>query len=217
MTFSFKQAIAALSLGAMAITGIAATPAFAQPGQDNRERREDRRDDRQDRRQDRREDRREVRQDRREVRRDVRQDRREVRRDVRQDRRVDRRDDRRTWRPDRPGVRPGNIRPGRPVYSYDWNRPDPRYGRSYRPDRYYRTGYAPIRVDRRTRIYRGNDNRYYCRRSDGTTGLIVGAALGGLLGNQLAQGQSNILGTLIGGGAGALLGREIDRGGVNCR
>lgn len=108
-------------------------------------------------------------------------------------------------------------RPGRVVYKYDWNRPDPRYGRSYRPDRYYRTGYAPIRVDRRTRIYRGYDNRYYCRRSDGTTGLIVGAALGGLLGNQLAQGQSNLLGTLIGGGAGALLGREIDRGSVNCR
>lgn len=204
MTFSFKQAIAALSLGAMTLTGIAATPAFAQPGQNNRERRDDRRDDRQDRREDRRE---------------VRQDRREVRRDVRQDRRVDRRDDRRDWRQDRrvDNRRNDYRRPGRPVYSYDWNRPDPRYGRSYRPDRYYRTGYAPIRVDRRTRIYRGNDNRYYCRRSDGTTGLIVGAALGGLLGNQLAQGQSNILGTLIGGGAGALLGREIDRGGVNCR
>ncbi|MES2176156.1 MAG: glycine zipper 2TM domain-containing protein [Pseudomonadota bacterium] len=204
MTFSFKQAIAALSLGAMTLTGIAATPAFAQPGQNNRERRDDRRDDRQDRREDRRE---------------VRQDRREVRRDVRQDRRIDRRDDRRDWRQDRrvDNRRNDYRRPGRPVYSYDWNRPDPRYGRSYRPDRYYRTGYAPIRVDRRTRIYRGNDNRYYCRRSDGTTGLIVGAALGGLLGNQLAQGQSNILGTLIGGGAGALLGREIDRGGVNCR
>ena len=73
------------------------------------------------------------------------------------------------------------------------------------------------RVDRRTRIYRGYDDRYYCRRSDGTTGLIVGAALGGLLGGQLDRGQSNIAGVLIGGGAGALLGREIDRGGLNCR
>jgi uncharacterized protein YcfJ len=100
--------------------------------------------------------------------------------------------------------------------NYDWNRPEPRYGRSYRADRYYTAG-APIRVNRQTRIYRGYDNRYYCRRSDGTTGLIVGAALGGLLGNQIAQGQSNLLGTLIGGGAGALLGREIDRGGVSCR
>lgn len=202
MKFSFKQAIAALSLGAMALTGIAATPAVAQPGHDNRDRREHR--------QERREDRRDFRQDRREDRRDFRQDRRADRRDYRQDRR----DDRRDWRQDR---RADNRRPGRPVYSYDWNRPDPRYGRSYQPNRYYRGGYAPIRVDRRTRIYRGGDNRYYCRRSDGTTGLIVGAALGGLLGNQIAQGQSNLLGTLIGGGAGALLGREIDRGGVSCR
>ncbi len=188
MTPSIRNAIAALSLATMTLTGVAATPAFARPGQnwqDRQERREDRRDDRQDRREDRRDD----------------------RRDQRADRRDDRRDDRRTQ----------YRRPGKVVYNYDYNRPDPRYGRSYRPDRYYQSGYEPIRVNRQTRIYRGNDDRYYCRRSDGTTGLIVGAALGGLLGNQVARGQSNILGTLIGGGAGALLGREIDRGGVNCR
>lgn len=108
-------------------------------------------------------------------------------------------------------------RPGRVIYSYDWNRPDPRYGRYYRPDRYYRGGYEPIRVDRNTRIYRGYDDRYYCRRSDGTTGLIVGAALGGLIGSQIDRGRSNTAGILIGGGAGALLGREIDRGRLNCR
>ncbi|ASY43622.1 hypothetical protein CA262_12520 [Sphingobium sp. GW456-12-10-14-TSB1] len=188
MTFTFRQAIAALSLGAMTLTGLAATPAFAQPGRDNRERRDDR------------------------------QDRRADRRDDRQDRRADRRDDRRDWRRDRrDDRRVAYRRPGRVVYRYDWNRPDPRYGRSYRPDRYYRAGYAPIRVDRRTRIYRGYDDRYYCRRSDGTTGLIVGAALGGLLGSQIDRGQSNVAGILIGGGAGALLGREIDRGGLNCR
>lgn len=194
MTFSLKRTIAALSLGAMALTGIAATPALAQPNRDAREHRRDVRDARQD------------------YRRDVKDARQDYRRDVR-DANRDYRGDRRDWRQDRRG----NTRPGRQVYSYDWNRPDPRYGRSYQPNRYYRSGYDPIRVDRRTRVYRGNDNRYYCRRSDGTTGLIVGAALGGLLGNQIAQGQSNLLGTLIGGGAGALLGREIDRGGVSCR
>jgi opacity protein-like surface antigen len=108
-------------------------------------------------------------------------------------------------------------RPGKVVYQYDWNRPDPRYGRNYRPDRYYRSGYAPIRVTRQTRIYRGYDDRYYCRRSDGTTGLIVGAALGGLLGGQLDRGRSNTASILIGAGAGALLGREIDRGNLSCR
>lgn len=104
----------------------------------------------------------------------------------------------------------------RPVYSYDWNRPDPRY-RGYYADRYYRGGYDPIRVTRHTRIYRGYDDRYYCRRSDGTTGLIVGATLGALLGNELGRGQSNLAATLMGGGVGALLGREIDRGELVCR
>jgi uncharacterized protein YcfJ len=102
------------------------------------------------------------------------------------------------------------------VYGYDWNRPDPHY-RGYYADRYYRGGYAPIRVTRYTRIYRGYDDRYYCRRSDGTTGLIIGATLGGLLGNSLQRGNSNLAATLIGAGAGGLLGRELDRGGVKCR
>ena len=74
-----------------------------------------------------------------------------------------------------------------------------------------------MRVTRQTRIYRGHDNRYYCRRNDGTTGLIVGAAVGGLLGNSLKGGGSGLAATLIGAGAGGLLGREIDRGGVSCR
>jgi uncharacterized protein YcfJ len=72
-------------------------------------------------------------------------------------------------------------------------------------------------VTRHTRIYRGYDDRYYCRRDDGTTGLIIGAAAGALLGNTLQRGQSNLAATLIGGGVGALLGREIDRGDVVCR
>lgn len=198
MTFYFTRALAALSLGAMTLTGIAATPALAQQGRDAREYRRDVRDAQRDYRRDSQQAQRRYAQDQRRAQRDYRQDVRDARRD---------------WRSDRRDYR----RPGRVVYAYDYNRPDPRYGRYYRPDRYYRAGYAPIRVDRRTRIYRGYDDRYYCRRSDGTTGLIVGAALGGLLGSQIDRGQSNIAGILIGGGAGALLGREIDRGGVSCR
>lgn len=100
--------------------------------------------------------------------------------------------------------------------NYDYNRYE-RGGRGYYAENYYRGGYKPIRVDRNTRIYRGNNGNYYCRRNDGTTGLIVGAALGGVVGNQLDRGGSNLLGTLLGAGAGGLLGREIDRGGVSCR
>jgi hypothetical protein len=102
-------------------------------------------------------------------------------------------------------------------HGYDWNRPDPRYG-SYDARRYYRQGnYRERRLGRNDRIYRGSDGRYYCRRSDGTTGLIVGGVLGGLLGNALDNGRSSTLGTLLGAGGGALLGRSIDRGNVRCR
>ena len=131
----------------------------------------------------------------------------------RHDWRGDRHDDRKHARYDKRYYDHGR----RPVvYHYDYNRPDPRY-RGYYAERYYRGGYEPMRVTRHTRIYRGYDNRYYCRRDDGTTGLIVGAAVGGLLGNSLKGGGSGVLETLIGAGAGGLLGREIDRGGVSCR
>ena len=65
-------------------------------------------------------------------------------------------------------------------------------------------------------IYRGDDGRYYCRRSDGTMGLVVGAAAGALIGNQLARGHSATLGTLLGAGAGALIGQSLDKGSVHC-
>lgn len=101
--------------------------------------------------------------------------------------------------------------------NYDWNRPDPRYG-SYDAARYYRAGdYRERRLTRYDRVYRGNDGRYYCRRSDGTTGLIVGGILGGLLGNTIANGHSTTLATILGAGGGALLGKSIDSGKVRCR
>lgn len=65
-------------------------------------------------------------------------------------------------------------------------------------------------------IYRGDDGRYYCHRSDGTTGLIIGAVAGGLIGNQLSRGKSAALGTILGLGAGALIGQAVDRGSVYC-
>ena len=70
------------------------------------------------------------------------------------------------------------------------------------------------RLGRDDRIYRGNDGRAYCRRSDGTTGLVIGALGGGVLANLIGGGT---LGTLAGAGGGALLGRSVDRGNVKCR
>jgi hypothetical protein len=99
---------------------------------------------------------------------------------------------------------------------YDYNRPDPRYG-NYRAERYYVQGnqYRPRYMSANERIYRGQDNRYYCRRNDGTTGLVIGGLAGGLLGNTVAPGGSKLLGTVLGGGAGALLGQAIGRDGGN--
>lgn len=101
---------------------------------------------------------------------------------------------------------------------YDYNRPDPRYG-DYDAGRYYRDDrrYRERRLSRDDRIYRGRDGRYYCRRDDGTTGLIVGAIAGGVFGNIVAPGDSKTLGTILGAGAGAAIGASVDQGDVRCR
>jgi outer membrane lipoprotein SlyB len=105
---------------------------------------------------------------------------------------------------------------------YDWNNPDPRYG-GYYADNYYRNDrrYRERRLSDGDRISRGRDGKYYCRRSDGTTGLIVGGIAGGVLGNVIAPGDSKTLGTVIGAIGGAVAGNAIDRGSkkddVRCR
>jgi hypothetical protein len=72
------------------------------------------------------------------------------------------------------------------------------YGRNYHSQTYYRA-----------QTWRGNDGRYYCRKSDGTTGLIVGAAAGALLGRAVDGGYNHTTGTILGGVVGALLGKSV--------
>lgn len=88
-----------------------------------------------------------------------------------------------------------------------------------RDRRYDRNGrYAqPRRVSRDERIWQDEDGRYRCRRSNGTTGLIIGAAGGALAGRAIDTRGERTTGTILGGVAGALLGREIDRGSARCR
>lgn len=88
-------------------------------------------------------------------------------------------------------------------------------GRGY--DRYDRYGRyrEPRRISRNERIWRGRDGRYYCRRDNGTTGLIIGAGVGALAGREIARDRT--LGAIVGAAAGGLLGREIDRGSLRCR
>ena len=88
----------------------------------------------------------------------------------------------------------------------------------------YRTGYRDYGDesyrdyrDRDSRSWRGRDGRYYCRKPNGTTGLIVGGAAGALLGREIDGGRDRTVGTLLGAVGGALLGREVDRGNSRCR
>ena len=94
---------------------------------------------------------------------------------------------------------------------YDYNNPDPRYG-GYYADNYYKQDrrYRARDLSSNDRVYRGRDGRYYCRRSDGTTGLVVGAVVGGIAGNVIAPGGSNLLGTILGAVGGAAAGSAID-------
>jgi len=77
--------------------------------------------------------------------------------------------------------------------------------------------YKPRRVTRSTKVWRGDDGRYYCKRDNGTTGLIIGAGLGALAGHELAGRGDKTLGVILGAAVGGLLGREIDKGSLNCR
>lgn len=107
----------------------------------------------------------------------------------------------------------------------DYRRYERRYDRrGYDDDGYYddrryddRRYDEPRRLSRRDRIWRGRDGRYYCERSDGTTGLVVGAALGALAGRAIDTRGDRTTGTLLGALFGGLLGREVDRGELRCR
>jgi hypothetical protein len=102
-----------------------------------------------------------------------------------------------------------------------------RYGYSSRYDNYnqgqrYNRGYVrgyDQRYDRRyaNQRYRSQryGNHYGQRCSNGSTGTILGAIAGGLLGREVAGRGDRTVGAIVGAGAGALAGRAIDRN--DCR
>lgn len=103
---------------------------------------------------------------------------------------------------------------------YDHDRPDPRYG-NYRAERYRVAGegHGLRQLGHDDRIYRGGDGAYYCRRADGTTGLMSGGLGSGLLNASMAPGDSQTLGTILGGISGAVLSQTLhqQRDAASCR
>ena len=98
---------------------------------------------------------------------------------------------------------------------YGW-----RSGDDWEPSRYYREDprYEERRLSAEDEVYRGSDGRYYCRRSDGTTGLVIGAGAGALIGRGIDGGRNRAGGTIVGGVLGALIGREVERSNdMRCR
>jgi type II secretory pathway pseudopilin PulG len=98
---------------------------------------------------------------------------------------------------------------------------DDRVESDYEPSRYYREGpnYRERTLSADERVYRGTDGRYYCKRNDGTTGLIVGAIGGGILGNVIDGGHSRGVGTILGAIVGGVAGKSIDQNNqqIRCR
>lgn len=84
--------------------------------------------------------------------------------------------------------------------------------RAYQPRRGY-----DRRLSRNDRVWRGNDGRTYCHRTDGSTGLVIGAGLGALAGSAIASNRDQTLGIILGALGGGVAGRSIDRGNIRCR
>jgi hypothetical protein len=85
---------------------------------------------------------------------------------------------------------------------------------------YYREDprYEERQLGANDEVYRGSDGRYYCRRSDGTTGLVIGAGVGALVGHGIDTHGERTTGTVVGGVLGALVGRQVERNSdMRCR
>lgn len=112
--------------------------------------------------------------------------------------------------------------PFAPVAAYgrdDWDDDDDDW-RDRRESRRWRERNRGWDNGRRVRgrdYWQGDDGRWRCRRDDGTTGLLIGAGVGALIGRAIDTRGDRTLGTILGAVGGGLLGREVDRSEVRCR
>lgn len=75
----------------------------------------------------------------------------------------------------------------------------------------YADGDPDYDADQDRELQQSEDGPIECRRSDGTTGLIVGGGAGALVGRGIDRRGERGTGTIIGAIAGALLGSAIER------
>ena len=93
---------------------------------------------------------------------------------------------------------------------YGWNN-DGYYQNVRHRERHYH------RTDNGIRYWQGDNGRYYCRRPNGTTGLLIGGVAGALIGRSIDTRGDRAVGTILGAAGGALIGREVERSGARCR
>ena len=114
------------------------------------------------------------------------------------------------------GTAPPYARLSHPVPAQGYSKVDDGANFYRKKDRRYYAS-RDQRINPNTRIWRGSDGRYRCKKDNGTTGLLIGGAVGGLAGHEIAGNGDKLLGTVLGAAGGALLGREIDRDKYRCR
>lgn len=90
-------------------------------------------------------------------------------------------------------------------------------GRNNQYQQYQQRNGYDRQMSRNDRVWRGNDGRTYCHRTDGSTGLVIGAGLGALAGSAIASNRDQTLGIILGALGGGVAGRSIDRGNIRCR
>lgn len=113
---------------------------------------------------------------------------------------------------------PLGPRDWREFHRYDFDRLEAGQ-RHYYANRYYRDGrYYDLRpLTLGDRLYRGGDTNYYCRRADGTTGLVERGLFGTVSAELLPRGRSETIGNLVQTPKGAPLATLVAEGKLTCR
>lgn len=139
-----------------------------------------------------------------------------------------------TYRYEGDWVQGGFVDPAQNIYEGEWEGrvirngadapPPPQHhaGAPYAPPQGYAPApqnYAPAPVYERQayQVPRGYEGYEKCLKSNGVTGGVIGAILGGFAGNQIAGRGDKLGGTLIGAGVGGLAGVAVEKATSKCK